>query len=248
MASTPFDPQTRIEIVNAYRQGEHSIDIANRFGIHRLDVLDVIEQAGLPKSDKRYTGEPEVSDAVRFQAIFRYRRGWSAFRVAEDVGRSIRTVLGWVRDAGYGPRRRDVLEEQRPLAVRRYLVGESPKSIADDIGCGPSTVRKWVRAAGHETRPPNAQQYSERTRQKAVRRYLNGETARDVAADVGCSPTTIARWVEDAGHERRSGIYSQETRDAAVRRYLAGESSTDIAEDLGCTSTTVLNWVHAARD
>lgn len=47
--------------------------------------------------------------------------------------------------------------------------------------------------------------YPHSTRQAALVLHRAGKTTREIAAVVGADPTTVARWVRNAGEQRRRG-------------------------------------------
>lgn len=79
----------------------------------------------------------------------------------------------------------------------------------------------------------------------AVRRYLEGATSYDIAADLGYSPGHVQRILHRSGVQLRQTGLSPATRQQAVELYRSGKSLADVARSLGISYTSARNSVRA---
>lgn len=83
-----LSPQDRELILDAYRRGESTRSISDRFGIARNSIDRLAQAAGLPRQVSRLTDQ-EQAEAIRL-----YVSGMSLQRVGERLGRSPGTI--WI--------------------------------------------------------------------------------------------------------------------------------------------------------
>jgi len=76
-----------------------------------------------------------------------------------------------------------------------------------------------------------------------------GRSQREIAAEIGCSQSTISRWLDEYGIQTRRSEQDapQQLKSCEwlQRKYIKDLCSLrDIAEELGCHDTTVLRWLN----
>ena len=86
-------------------------------------------------------------------------------------------------------------------------------------------------------------------------RYRSGESAEDIAHEIGVSTTTVFEWLRDDGVELRgkSGPHLRTyvgtlTREFLLQSYIVEERAvSEIAAEVGCSESTVRNWLRRHR-
>jgi transposase len=149
---------------------------------------------------------------------------------------------------GRGVTRRVSPAELRQLYEQQRL---APAEIAERLGVSGRTVRAWLRRLGIPLRPqPERRGRRLPTAAELRRRYVaDGATITQLAAGYGVGPSTVRRWLADAGIPRRlPGRPSQApSREELVRLYVAeGLSTTQIGQRYGVSQQTALRWLRAA--
>lgn len=131
----------------------------------------------------------------------------------------------------------------------RYGSGESAEDIAHAIGVSVTTVFEWLRHDGAELRGksgPHAQSYAEvLTGSFLIEEYVNKErSASDIAADVGCSESTVRNWIRRHGirvrpMSTRRRAYTIDP--ALLDNVAAGTKSVEgAAIEVGCSRSELL--------
>lgn len=99
-----------------------------------------------------------------------------------------------------------LLREQRQAlmaeCVRRHGEGESLEALAARFGRTEKTIRRWLEEQGIDPAPQRVDPLAEdrkRLAAECARRYAAGATLKGLAAEYGCSPTTIGRLVVEHG-------------------------------------------------
>lgn len=139
--------------------------------------------------------------------------------------------------------------------TRRYVTeGASTRDIAAELGCQKETVRRalavngiHIRAVGTRVSPDVARLLGDA--EWLARRYLiDGATCRALAAEIGCSESTVLLSLVRHGMAIRRSSLPKRTRDRLddrewlSQRYLAdGASTIQIAAQLRCDHGTVAN-------
>jgi transposase-like protein len=80
--------------------------------------------------------------------------------------------------------------------------------------------------------------------ERLARRYLDGATLAELAAESGCSPSTLNAHFQRAGARKQARLSDDEVRRARYRCYHGGESVAQIAADLGVPAGTMWNIVN----
>lgn len=161
--------------------------------------------------------------------------------IAEEFGVSTRTASRLVRAGGARVRIPGGKKiGKKPQYLQRVLDmhdgGSTVGEIVTEIGdLHSSTVAAWLK---EESRTPRydgfvrAAKDSEDHEHKAeaLRRYMEGETARAVSADLGLSERTVEWWAKQEGLWGQGGVQKRQADCAqdAVRRYRDGESVSAI--------------------
>lgn len=141
----------------------------------------------------------------------------------------------------------------REWLLPRWLSNMTTAQISEEAGCGICTIQKYGKRYNLPERPY-------RTHEKGyanvfTEEYLNaayvedGLTAQEIAAEAGCSISTVVRHLESFDIPRRGTrpgvdnlVYEQElTAGYLKKRLQEGANMRDIARDVGCTSTAVAN-------
>lgn len=102
----------------------------------------------------------------------------------------------------------------------QYEKGKSPYDLADELGCSHHTIRRRLKEIGIDTRSheqavtahlPKAYY---KDKDWLFRRYVyEKQTQGKIAAEAGCSPSTIRNWLRQHNIRRRSYSEAQRLRD-----------------------------------
>jgi IS30 family transposase len=87
-------PEERSELVELYRSGKNTYELARQFGVHRVTVSRTLKQAGV---EMRYQGlsAEQIAEAVNL-----YKAGNSLARIGEHFGVDHGTVWRQLRKRG----------------------------------------------------------------------------------------------------------------------------------------------------
>lgn len=169
-------------------------------------------------------GRPDIPETTRKKIAERMAAG--GFGTAEALAReyklSSNTVRAWAKrygghavavaksnggDVAWGAHRRDVPQQTRELIAKRYNSGKanSPE-LAREYGVSTTTVRDWAKryvgnGASREKgaggpRPDIPTQ----TRVMAVQRLARGESASELAREIGVNRSTVTTWAKNGLH------------------------------------------------
>jgi hypothetical protein len=89
-----LDPQQASALATAYRAGEKTKELAERFGVHRATVTNILYRLGVDVHQSGLTAS-QVSEACRL-----YPQGWSLARLAERYEVNDMTVRRYLLLAG----------------------------------------------------------------------------------------------------------------------------------------------------
>ena len=152
--------------------------------------------------------------------------------------------------------------EVRRQALARRNAGEFPWQIAEDLGITGRQLQDWLRWAegdagiGHGARPRLSWLSDEETnrRRELLARWHQGETARDIAADLGFNSRQVRQWIDWAKQKfpPPESDYAPGDRMTLRRRRMlearnAGRSVEWIAKRWGVSLSTADNDVRRAR-
>ena len=81
-------------------------------------------------------------------------------------------------------------------ALELLSLGLSPREVSRRMGGRPghAVIRKWARGELPEGRRRPRAMYLQGEKVRAVERVEAGEDYREVAAELGCAPTTLLTW------------------------------------------------------
>lgn len=139
----------RLEMVRLYEEGMISKDIAKKFGVTRVSVLNYVrrKKAALLEADCS-----NVSMDKRLEIVRRYMtESRTAPQLAYEYGLKIATVEGYVsryRMMFTDTERQDtkgMSEYDKKDVVTRFMNGESSQKLAREYQISPSSVCNWVK-------------------------------------------------------------------------------------------------------
>jgi len=146
----------------------------------------------------------------------------SCSEIADRCDVTPSTIARWLREldidtrsSGGMPRDLDYKDEEW-LREQVEEQGNSVRSVADGQDVSESTIRKWVRKFGIETQSPD-KAVPELTNPDWLREQyvdLNRSTV-DIGDNVGCSATTVSKWLDRHGIEARNS--SESARVSSLR-------------------------------
>src|SRR5829696_3246003 len=242
------DPRLRNE---AWLRGQYvdarrsQRSIARQLDVSRRTVRTALARFGI---------ERPVRPAPRLftdrELVHRYvELGQSGTKIAAELGVDANRVYRRLSELGI--ERRVRLDVDRLRA--RYLEdGATLDQIAAEMGCGPETVRRALERAGVPRRGRGPQQTAAirarlQTDWLQVRYVDDGATLEQIAAEVGCSTTTVGLALQRAGIPRRasggrkaSPARSRLDAEWLRTRYVEERATLDqLAAEAGCSSETV---------
>lgn len=125
----------------------------------------------------------------------------------------------------------------RADALRLYEEpGLTMGEIEDLTGVSRRTISRWAREAGLPQRSrARPAIFTAKTREKAVRLYLEGLPMYKIEAATGACDTSIRTWVRDAGHPLRSTHTNARLDTHQVVELAEQHGPKRAAEILGCS-------------
>ncbi len=226
-------PAFEAKIRELHSQGAGPSKIAGSIGEPIQTVYRWMRELGLT------TGAP--ADRVADEAVARYRAGDPVEDIAARYGVFTGSVQRWASargvhrkpPGGLAPVKRD-----RNLArvLELHQQGKDTEQIrqALDEPVHRSTIEKWLRDSGKKPlyptsfKDPSAEHRSKPGRPphprtaEAIARVARGEEPVAVAQDVGVNPSSLYRWLREAGTPARASTDSPERIAEIVRLYGEG--------------------------
>lgn len=104
------------------------------------------------------------------------------------------------------PRSRSTQRPPAAATLRRLYVDEAltVAGVAERLGVAHGTAHRWLRVAGVPLRPPMARARADLSDEDIRRLYaVEGRTAAEIAADLGCPATTVYGRLQRLGVPRR---------------------------------------------
>lgn len=157
-------------------------------------------------------GRPTYDQATKTRVLTAHAAGKSPAQIAQEPGNPAEsTIREWLNAAGqpaHGRSRRPYSPEERARIIAEYQAGASMNQLSKRPGYPTdTTIAKWLSAEGIPLRPeafdPRGR-FTAEEKEWAVSAYLAGWSARTIGGVLGCSNTTVLKWVGRAGHQARS--------------------------------------------
>jgi DNA-directed RNA polymerase specialized sigma24 family protein len=127
----------------------------------------------------------------------------------------------------------------------------STREIAAECGCCKTTVRNWLKKFGIDRDGCEKQASDKRLTDKEwlqQQHIEQGHSAVQIAAECGCSETTVHRWfnrhdIDSKGLERLAADERLKDADWLRKKFVEQRMPTgEIAEMCGCNRSTVQRW------
>ncbi|MEU7149757.1 helix-turn-helix domain-containing protein [Streptomyces sp. NPDC045456] len=183
---------------------------------------------------RRYQGTPTLSVAA----------------LCREFGYSRKVVVRVLKEQGVRIREHT---ERNKLLVQQALTltaaGWSCEKIARHLGVSAGTVSYWRRAAGISvgTGPGGCPQ---EVKQRVIRLAVDrGWSTSKIAAEVGCSETSVRRWVRNSGKEKQTPKPGPKRSDLLFQKVIdlsASASVREIVREVGLSEQTVRRWLREA--
>lgn len=138
----------------------------------------------------------------------------------------------------------------RDWLLTRWLSNMNSAQIAEEAGCGISTIQHYVHRYNLPERPYRA--YEKGYARVLTEEYLEvayveeRATAQEIAAETGCSISTVVRHLERCDIPRRGTcpgvdnlLYKELTANYLKMRVAEKANVRDIAKEVGCSTTAV---------
>lgn len=187
--------------------------------------------------------------------------GMTVTEIAEECDCDHSTICRWLdnhgietRSGGGGDASYDQLTDRDWLRKQYKSKERSARDIARECGCAEQTVYRWLHNHNIKTRPQRPK--------VSDRRYTDAEWLReqyvdekrsqsDIAAECGCTASTVSNWLDKHDIETRSGhaggLAYPDLADCQWLRqqYIEqGKTQAEIAKELACAQKTVADWLN----
>lgn len=134
--------------------------------------------------------------------------------------------------------------------VREFYVERdvSARELGDMLGCSTQAILRSLDRFGIEKDLPTWERTPDELKDKDTLHELYVEqrmVAREIAAKLGCSTSTVTRWVNEYDFDSHFGVV-EDIRDAeTLRRMYVNQKRTvyEMADELDCAVTTVRRWL-----
>lgn len=124
----------------------------------------------------------------------------------------------------------------------RYLANENGTLIAKDYGCNNKTIYRHLEKMGVPIRTIGESNTKDLSNHEIKERYLNGDTAKIISIDLGCSDMTIFNRLKKMGVSTRTSAESHmldlPNKEIAIQ-YIYGMSINMLARYYKCDSPTI---------
>ncbi len=206
MGKRKISEQQEQEAAEAYRQGDSTTTLANRYGVSRAALKFLLRRQGV---SVRPPGRPSIPAAelepkvvqlrlegVRLRDIAR-RVGVTGSTVSEIlVRRGLHTRL---KRGENGAARRKIRPEQEADVVRLYNEGATLAELGSKYGCTPTAVSKTLRRLGVQRHRKAVSPYRNDPAftSKVLDLRQEGLSLTQIAGEIGVGVAPVARVVRD---------------------------------------------------
>jgi DNA-directed RNA polymerase specialized sigma24 family protein len=153
-----LDEEKKREIIDLYREGWNTVQIARKFGVHDGTIGKYLDEQGV---QKRTWSEARggLSDKQKEEVVKKYLDGETSVDIAKEYNVFYSTILRAVKESGNEIRtlsESKIMKVERQLdvddIVSRYIKGESALSIACDYPVTDAGIRSLLVRRGVEIR------------------------------------------------------------------------------------------------
>jgi transposase-like protein len=147
--------------------------------------------------------------------------------------------------------RRSFTEEYKRKAVAR-LKNETVAQVSAALGIVHSVIRRWSQQkpkkktmASVKGGARSAKGYSESAQRAAVARLLRGESANQIATDLGVHNSRVYAWRAKFAKQRPvagAARFTEDVKRKMVARLNAGETGVALGKELGVSPGAVAYW------
>jgi transposase-like protein len=199
------------EIAKRYQAGRTTREIAAEFGVSAKAVASALQRQGVPrrKGGPRGWQGSVTFEERRAEVIRLYTSGGSVKGIAEKLRCRTPFVTGVLRDAGiprrpFGHANSAFTDDEAQQVAAEYRAGATCADLGRKYGVSHVTIRAWLRRLDVPVRGPKTPRIwtPERTAE-AVARYQRGESASQIAEDMGVSEAGVAYTLNREGISRR---------------------------------------------
>jgi DNA-directed RNA polymerase specialized sigma24 family protein len=268
-----------------YREKRRTVhEIGDELGVAHSTVLRYLEEHGIETfghSEMMTRGDIDPLKSEEWLREQYWEEGRSVADIADELGISSTPVRTWMRKHGIDTRDNyqqvqgetlRKLEDAEWLREQYCDEGLTLDKIAEDLNVSSRTVRRWMedhsierRDSGHslllnsELRDRHPDRIMELLRDEEWLReqYVDEKrSTHQIGDELGVNGSTVGRWMEKHGIERRSNRVANSIRQSDVdlsqlrdadwlrERYWDEEMSAyEIAEEVGTTDNTVRSWM-----
>lgn len=131
--------------------------------------------------------------------------------------------------------------------IKYFLHNYTIKEISRLFEINRRTISRWLDEFNIRKKRERKKGYPQDTVDRAVALYQSGHTKQEVAAEIGCSPSSISRWLKEQGIKARPGNSSLTKRE--INKIISLYTSTEltvkeVASKLGKSQETVSKYLH----
>ncbi len=137
--------------------------------------------------------------------------------------------------------------EIKDKVIKLYSQGKSSTQISSELGISSSAILNIADKAGIKRTISQSKILYEKDIPKVIELYKQGKSIYKIGEDLSLAPSSIARWVKEAGITRTaSEAQGAKSEDIikAIDLYKSGKSTIEIGKELGYSKGAIWRWVN----
>lgn len=213
MGKRRFTDEQEQEICRRYVAGEGTVGLGKAYGMSNVGIGALLKRNGI-KLRTISVAKGGVKPELEPEICRRYLAMESTYELAKAYGVSNSPIARILKRNGIKIRTTKeamggLSSEQETEVCERYVAGMSSTELANSFGAGETTICRTLKSNGIRMRTSGESQggVGPALEPEVCRRYLAGESARQLAEAFGVTTSTICRLLERNGIERRaSGV------------------------------------------
>jgi len=214
-----IEDSKRLEMVEAYQDGELAASICERFGVSKGFLYPLLKEFGVKAKGKK------LDDAQSAQLVADYQGGIpindlaASYKVSGGTVRNILRAAGAMAPSEIKRRFGLIPMSERENCAGLYGQGLSLVQVATELSLPPTRVRNALLAHGIKLKPMvKYHKLSKEQQVELCRLYAKGKTYGQLADDFGISPDTVGKYLKRNGVTPRAGWASYRVKVWTDRR------------------------------
>lgn len=198
----PMSNEVKDNAIEKFIGGMPVSQISQETGVSIVSIGRWIKEAGYSLRACNRSKQGPISQDIKEKAIRQYIDGVPVVEIASQAGVDRKTINDWVRAAGIPARKtkpEPISQDMKNKVFEQYIEGMFVSRIALEAGVSATSVDKWVKKAGIFVGKRRNDTVSQHVKDKAVEMFCLGQSAHQIARQLGVSIRAVRSWVKAAG-------------------------------------------------